>query len=48
MTLCCTGCRATTCWRDGDVLSLDFAVSIDGWVADSAVTVIVGDSADPA
>jgi methionyl aminopeptidase len=34
--------------RDGDVLSLDFAVSIDGWVADSAVTVIVGDRADPA
>ncbi|MCT7661067.1 type I methionyl aminopeptidase [Mycobacterium deserti] len=34
--------------RDGDVLSLDFAVSIDGWVADSAVTVIVGDSAEPA
>ena len=34
--------------RDGDVLSLDFAVSIDGWVADSAVTVIVGDGADPA
>ena len=33
---------------DGDVLSLDFAVSIDGWVADSAVTVIVGDSADAA
>jgi methionyl aminopeptidase len=33
---------------DGDVLSLDFAVSIDGWVADAAVTVIVGDSADPA
>src|SRR4029078_159208 len=32
--------------REGDVLSLDFAVSIDGWVADSAVTVIVGDSAD--
>jgi methionyl aminopeptidase len=29
--------------RDGDVLSLDFAVSIDGWVADSAVTVIVGE-----
>ena len=34
--------------RDGDVLSLDFAVSIDGWVADSAVTVIVGDRADAA
>jgi methionyl aminopeptidase len=28
--------------RDGDVLSLDLAVSIDGWVADAAVTVIVG------
>ncbi|TCP57498.1 methionine aminopeptidase type I [Tamaricihabitans halophyticus] len=28
--------------RDGDVLSMDFAVSIDGWVADSATTVIVG------
>jgi methionyl aminopeptidase len=34
--------------RDGDVLSLDFAVSIEGWVADSAVTVIVGDGADTA
>jgi beta-alanine degradation protein BauB len=30
--------------RDGDVLNLDFAVSIEGWVADSAVTVIVGDT----
>lgn len=28
--------------NDGDVLSLDFAVSIDGWVADAARTVIVG------
>jgi methionyl aminopeptidase len=28
--------------QDGDVLSLDFAVSVDGWVADAAVTVIVG------
>lgn len=27
---------------DGDLLSLDIAVSIDGWVADSARTVIVG------
>ena len=34
--------------RDGDVLSLDFAVSIDGWVADAAVTVIVGDKVDTA
>lgn len=28
--------------RDGDVVSLDFAASVDGWVADSAVTVQVG------
>ncbi|MGV0595794.1 type I methionyl aminopeptidase [Mycolicibacterium porcinum] len=28
--------------RDGDVLGMDFAVSIDGWVADAARTVIVG------
>jgi methionyl aminopeptidase len=33
--------------RDGDVLSLDFAVSVDGWVADAAITVIVG-RPDPA
>ncbi|WP_396899797.1 type I methionyl aminopeptidase [Mycolicibacterium sp.] len=32
--------------RDGDVLSMDFAVSIDGWVADAARTVIVGTSAE--
>jgi methionyl aminopeptidase len=28
--------------RDGDVLSLDFAASVDGWVADSALTIVVG------
>jgi methionyl aminopeptidase len=28
--------------RDGDVVSLDFAAEVDGWVADSAVTVIAG------
>ena len=28
--------------RDGDLLSLDFAVSVDGWVADSALSVVVG------
>lgn len=27
---------------DGDMISLDFAASVDGWVADSALTVIVG------
>ncbi|GAB3419184.1 type I methionyl aminopeptidase [Flindersiella endophytica] len=31
---------------DGDVLSMDLAVSIDGWVADSAMTVIVGTAAE--
>jgi len=28
--------------RDGDLVTLDFAVSVDGWVADSAVSFIVG------
>ncbi|WP_227982426.1 type I methionyl aminopeptidase [Nocardia spumae] len=32
--------------RDGDVLTIDLAVSVDGWVADAAVTTIVG-TADP-
>ncbi|WP_232667757.1 type I methionyl aminopeptidase [Pseudonocardia sp. TRM90224] len=32
--------------RDGDLLSMDIAVSIDGWVADSARSVIIG-TADP-
>lgn len=27
---------------DGDLVSFDFAVSVDGWVADSAVSVVVG------
>ena len=28
--------------RDGDLISLDFACSVDGWVADSATSVVVG------
>ncbi len=28
--------------RDGDLLSLDFAVSVNGWVADSAISFAVG------
>ncbi|MBA2463760.1 MAG: type I methionyl aminopeptidase [Nocardioidaceae bacterium] len=28
--------------RDGDLLSVDFAASLDGWVADSALSVVVG------
>jgi methionyl aminopeptidase len=33
--------------RDGDLLSLDFAASVDGWVADSAISFVVGDTDDP-
>jgi methionyl aminopeptidase len=28
--------------RDGDLLSLDFAANVDGWVADSALSIVVG------
>src|SRR3954465_5836800 len=28
--------------QDGDLLSLDFACSVDGWVADSALSLVVG------
>ena len=30
--------------RDGDLLSLDFAASVDGWVADSAISLVVGNA----
>lgn len=30
--------------RDGDLLSVDFACSVDGWVADSATSLVVGDA----
>ncbi len=32
--------------RDGDLLSIDFAASVDGWVADSAVSFVVGTQRD--
>ena len=32
--------------RDGDLVSLDFAASVDGWVADSALTVVAGTPRD--
>src|SRR6478609_344150 len=32
--------------RDGDLVSLDFAVSVNGWVADSAVSFVVGTPRD--
>ena len=31
---------------DGDLLSVDFAASVDGWVADSALTVVAGTALD--
>lgn len=33
--------------RDGDLLTLDFAVGVDGWVADAAVSFVVGERIDP-
>ncbi|NQX27675.1 type I methionyl aminopeptidase [Microbacteriaceae bacterium VKM Ac-2854] len=32
--------------RDGDLLTLDFAASLNGWVTDSAISIVVG-NADP-
>jgi len=32
--------------RDGDLLSLDFAANVDGWVADSALSIVVGTARD--
>jgi len=32
--------------RDGDLVTLDFAASVDGWVADSAVSFVVGSARD--
>lgn len=32
--------------KDGDLLSLDFAASVDGWVADSAISIVVGTPRD--
>ena len=32
--------------KDGDIVSIDFAASVDGWVADSAISFVVG-TADP-
>lgn len=32
--------------QDGDLLSLDFAASVDGWVADSAGSLVVGQPRD--
>ncbi|MCI1934937.1 MAG: type I methionyl aminopeptidase [Bifidobacteriaceae bacterium] len=33
--------------KDGDLLSLDLAISVDGWVGDSAISFVVGKDANP-
>lgn len=33
--------------RDGDLLSVDFACAVDGWVCDSARSIVVGTPAQP-
>lgn len=32
--------------KDGDLLSLDLAINVDGWVADSAISFVVGNHQD--
>lgn len=34
--------------ENGDLLSIDLAVHLDGWCADSALSMVVGDDPDPA
>ena len=33
--------------KDGDLVSLDLAISVNGWVADSAISFVVGSNPDP-
>lgn len=33
--------------KDGDLVSLDLAINVDGWVADSAISFVVGERRDP-
>lgn len=33
--------------KDGDLVSLDLAISVDGWVGDSAISFVVGNRQDP-
>lgn len=33
--------------QNGDLLSMDLAISVDGWVGDSAISMVAGDQADP-
>ncbi len=42
------GIPDVTALAPGDLLSVDFAVHLDGWCADAAFSVVVGDDPDPA
>jgi len=33
--------------KDGDLVSLDLAISVNGWVGDSAISFVVGNDPDP-
>ena len=33
--------------KDGDLVSLDLAINVDGWVGDSAISFVVGKNKDP-
>jgi methionyl aminopeptidase len=33
--------------HDGDLVSLDLAISVDGWIGDSAISFVVGNKVDP-
>ena len=44
-TPCCTDCPHDYALADGDLLTLDLAVSLDGIAADSAISFVVGRAA---
>ncbi len=46
-TPCSTDGHTTTRFADGDLLTLDLAVSKDGVAADSAISLLVGESKPP-
>ena len=47
-TWSCTGSRARTRSRDGDLITIDVGVTLDGYIADSAFTFAVGEISDEA
>ena len=47
MTRSCTGCRRRNgCFKNGDIVSIDTGVQLNGYYGDSAVTVPVGEISD--